>query len=527
MNVAWNLVAGTATRYLLLAVNVCLGIFLMPYTVRHLGTAEYGLWMLVASMTAYFQLLDLGYGSGLVRHLAAADAQGDAALVNRLLSTFAIVYAGIGLLAGAGIASLAIWAVPHFPRLGPSQIAEARFVLAVLGVRIMVGFPMTVFGATITARQRFALTNVIATATSLLIGLLTFALLALGYRVRAVVAGSTAVSLASYIAYAWAAKQAFPELKLRTAAFSTPLVRQVTAFSVYTFIIDIAVQINFNLDNVVIGAAIGTAAVAVFAVALRLADFQRQICSQLNALMFPIVVRFNASDEPRALERLRAMMIDGTRIALTLVFGITVCLITFAEPLIARWMGPGFSGSVLPLYVLAVTGIVVVGQGPADNILLGTGRHRLVAYAALGEAITNLVLSLVLVRHYGILGVAIGTAIPVIIANAFVLLPIACRQVRLTLRDFIRTVVVAPAVGAVIAAAAGGALRSAVPPQSIPGLLFEGAVVGVAYLSAVWLFGFDREVRARYLTYARHAFVSAVAMLGSFTRRAGATPATI
>ena len=33
MNVGWNLVAGTASRYLLLAVNVCLGIFLMPYTV--------------------------------------------------------------------------------------------------------------------------------------------------------------------------------------------------------------------------------------------------------------------------------------------------------------------------------------------------------------------------------------------------------------------------------------------------------------------------------------------------------------
>jgi hypothetical protein len=32
MNVAWNLVAGTATRYLLLAVNISLGIFLMGAT---------------------------------------------------------------------------------------------------------------------------------------------------------------------------------------------------------------------------------------------------------------------------------------------------------------------------------------------------------------------------------------------------------------------------------------------------------------------------------------------------------------
>jgi O-antigen/teichoic acid export membrane protein len=527
MNVAWNLIAGTATRYLLLAVNVCLGIFLMPYTVRHLGTAEYGLWMLAASMTAYFQLLDLGYGSGLVRHLAAADAQGDTALVNRLLSTFAIVYAGIGLVAGAGIASLVIWALPHFPRLTPSQIAEARFVLVVLGVRVAVGFPMTIFGAATTARQRFALTNLVATAAALLNGALTFGLLALGHRVRAVVTASTAVSLASYVAYAWAARRAFPDFRLRTAAFSTPLVRQVTAFSIYTFVIDLAVQINFNVDNLVIGAAIGTAAVAVFAVALRLADFQRQVCNQLNGLMFPIVVRFNSSNEPRALERLRGLMVDGTRIALTLVLGITVCLMTFAEPLISRWMGPGFDASVLPLCVLAVAGIVLVGQGPADNILLGTGRHRLVAYVALGEALTNLALSVVLVRYYGILGVAIGTAVPVVVANLFILQPAACRQVRLRLPDFVRAVAVAPGVGAIVAAVAGAALRIALPPQSIVAVVLEGAVVGGAYLIAVWIFGFDQAVRARYLTYARHAFVSLVAVHSSLTRRPGTTPATI
>jgi O-antigen/teichoic acid export membrane protein len=221
------------------------------------------------------------------------------------------------------------------------------------------------------------------------------------------------------------------------------------------------------------------------------------------------------------------MMIDGTRIALTLVFGITVCLMTFAEPLISRWMGPGFEASVRPLYVLAVAGIVLVGQGPADNILLGTGRHRLVAYVALAEALTNLALSVVLVRYYGILGVAVGTAVPVVIANLFILQPAACRQVQLGLRDFVRTVAIAPGVGALVATVAGLTLRVAVPPQSIAGVAFEGAVVGTAYLIAVWLLGFDRAVRTRYLTYARHAFVSLVAAPGSLGRRPGTTPATI
>lgn len=507
MNSAWNLLTGTATKYLLLAVNIALGIFLMPFTVRHLGTNEYGLWMLVASMTSYFQLLDLGYGNGLVRHVADADARGNTDLVNKILSTFALVYAGIGAVAALAVGAMIIWVVPNFPRLLPSQISLARFVLAVVGIRIAIGFPMTVFGAATTARQRFALNNIVASVIALANGAATFALLALGYRVRAVVTASALISLFGYIAYAWTAKRAFPQLRLRVSSFTPSLVRDVTAFSLYVFLIDIAIQIGFNLDNVVIGAAMGTAAVAVYIVAFRLADAQRQLSCQFNSLMFPVVVRYGAANDP---EGLRRMMIEGTRLSLTLVCGVTVCLMGFAAPLITRWMGTGFEGSVAPLEVLALTGVILVGQGPLGNILLGTGRHRLVAFVSLGEAIANLVLSVLLVRRFGLLGVAIGTGVPVFIANLFILLPAACRQVGISVAGFARSVAVAPVVGALIAALAGALVRQLWPPESIPAILVEGTAVGIIYLSAVWTLGFTTAVRERYTAFGRQLIASLV-----------------
>ena len=41
-------------------------------------------------------------------------------------------------------------------------------------------------------------------------------------------------------------------------------------------------------------------------------------------------------------------------------------------------MGPSFEDSLPALYTLAVAGVVLVAHGPLGNILLGTGRHRLV-----------------------------------------------------------------------------------------------------------------------------------------------------
>src|SRR5512147_3157103 len=123
---ARNLLTGTAAKYVLLAVNIVVGVLLMPYTVGKLGKAEYGLWMLVASMTSYFQLLDLGYGNGLVRHVTEADSKGDVEGMNQVLSTFVVVYGLIGAIAFAGVVALALVAVPRFPHLTTEQVKMGR-----------------------------------------------------------------------------------------------------------------------------------------------------------------------------------------------------------------------------------------------------------------------------------------------------------------------------------------------------------------------------------------------------------------
>ena len=492
----WNLLAGTATRYVLLAVNIGLGLFLMPFTVRHLGQTEYGLWMLVASLTYYFQLLDLGYGSSVVKQVTEADAQGDPQRVNRILSTFVIVYGAIGIAAAIGVLGLMLFIVPRFPNLQASEVRTAQLLLAIMGVRIAIGFPMAVFGAATNARQRFALNNTVAIVSALASGLATYVVLTSGGGLLTLVASTTALSIAAYGAYAWTAKIAFPEMSLRPSLFSRSIVREVTSFSVYFFLIDIAVQIGFNLDNIVIGGFIGTAAVTVYTVSLRLADYQRQLSNQFNGLLFPVVVRFGASGRRDAL---RSTLVEGTRIALLLVIAVTVCLVGFARPLIAAWMGPGFDQSVPTLYVLAFTGIVLVGQGPLGNVLLGTGRHRLVAFASLAESAANLALSLVLVRPLGIIGVAIGTAVPVVVVNWALLLPAACRSVDMSVWRF-TWLVVGPALnGAVPASLVCMAFRMFLPPRSLAAVFVEGAFVGLVYVAAVFSTGLDRDVRLRYL----------------------------
>jgi len=497
---ARNLVTGTLVQYGLLAVNVGLGIFLMPFTIRHLGQAEYGLWMLVASLTAYFQLLDLGYGSGVVREITHTDARGDDDGVNAILSTFVVIYSAIGMAVLGATAALMLFVLPRFPNLSTAQLTTAQLVLAILGVRMAIGFPMSVFGAVTTARQRFALTGSIAIAAALVQGAVTFIVLRAGYGLVPLVGATSAVGVFSYLGYAAAARYAFPALSLSPRRFSSRRVREVTTFSFYLFLISIAMYLATSVDNIVIGAWIGTTAIAVYTVAARLSDYQRQLCGQFTGLLFPLVVRFHASQDAAAL---RATLLDGTRIALALVTGCALCMIAFGRQVVEVWMGAGFEQATGALYVLAAAGIVMVAQGPTGTILLGTGHHRLVAWASIAEIASNAVLSAVLVRSMGLTGVALGTAVPYAVLNLFLLVPIACRAVQVGILDFLRVVAAPTAVASIAGGAAAMVfLRAGIDP-SVLGLVLQVGTVAVVYGLTFWGIGLSAADRARYLSSLR------------------------
>jgi O-antigen/teichoic acid export membrane protein len=496
----WNLVTGTLTRYLLLFVNIAIGIFLMPFTMHHLGKAQYGLWMLAASMTAYLQLLDLGYGNGLVRQVTRADARGDEDGMNRILSTFVLVYSGIGLLALSAVGILAVAVLPRFPNLAPAEVATAQTVLTILGLRVAVAFPMSVFGAVTTARQRFALTGTIAIAVALLQAAATYLLLRAGYGLIALVSTTTGIALASYGAYIAAAVSTFPGMRLSLSRFSLQEAREVTTFSAYLFLISLAIYFGYNIDNLIIAAFSGTSAVAVYAVAFRLADYQRQLCNQFNGLLFPVVVRFSAADEMSAL---RATLIDGTRIALGLITGVTLCLVAFGDRLVTLWMGVGFAESLPALYVLAAAGVVLVAAGPLGNLLLARGRHRVVAFSCLGEAVLNVVLSVWWVRQYGIVGAAAGTAVSVTISNLAVQMPAACRLLNIPVASFLRQVATASLVATIPGVAAAAVLRGVASPSSLMEVVGSGAAVGLVYAVAFVTFGLKPADRTRYFARIR------------------------
>ena len=496
LHTARRLISGTVVKYVLLAVNIVTGIFLLPFTIEHLGKDLYGLWMMVAAMTAYFQLLDLGFGHSLVRHIAEADVRQDDERINELASTFVVIFSllGIAVLIATGV--MTFLALPRYPNIRPDHLAVAQPVMMMLGLRVAVALPMSVFGAISTSRQAFTRNGITALVVTLLQTAATVIVLSSGYGLVTLVAATTSIALLSYGAYAHTAYHVLPALRIRPfRSFRRERVREMASFGIYVFIINIAVQVGFNLDHLVVGAWMGTAAVAVYAVSFRLADYQRQLCNQFNGLLFPVLVKFGAAGNTVSL---RETVTESTRLAFALVAGVTAVLLLVGDSLVHAWVGPGFEAGVLPLYALAIAGVVLVAQQPLGSLLMGTGHHRLVAAACVLESIANLVLSIALVSRYGLLGVALGTMIPVLVINLAWLMPAACRSVGLSYGRFLYDISRASLLPLVVTVGAGILLRRTWVANDLGGVLLQAVGLGLTY-GVTLLASLPRPLRARYL----------------------------
>lgn len=483
------------TRYLAYVIDAALGLVMLPFNLHHLGMAAYGLWMLTSSVTAYLTMLDLGYGGALVRFVAKYRAKRDARAVNEVMSTLAVVYTSIGAIAYLVVLLLAMnleWLV----RVSPEQAGASRALLLIIGANISLRFVFAIYGGIIVGFQRYHLNNLTSIGTSLAVAAANVAVLRLNGDVVALVAVTTAVRVLGLLVYKFNAGRVFPGLSIRWTLFSRERLREVTGFSLFMLGLDAAYKVNYASDVMVIGALLGAPAVALWAPAQRLSEVTLRLSNQVSEALFPVVVDCDAS---RRDARLRQVFVEGTRLSLATVLPIAGALAMMAHPLLTAWLGRSFSTTAYIVQLLACVVIVRVGASTASVILKGAGMHRRLTALAATMAVLNLGLSVALARPMGLLGVALGTLVPVTLVSVFGYLPAACKRVQISFAEMFQRAIWPALWPAFVAGALLYTTRSRMP-ISLPSVALQCAFGAITYFP-VFLFAVGPESRREYLRH--------------------------
>jgi O-antigen/teichoic acid export membrane protein len=429
-----QLAKSIAGNWMAFAISAGVAFFLSPFIVHHLGNIAYGVWTLVVSMISFMSLLDLGLRGAVTRFVARDHAQGNHIQSSRAVSAALWLRIWISLLVITAslimsVLSTVIFRIPaelHFP---------ARCAIILTGTSLALTLSFGVFGGVLVALHRFAVVSSVTIIQTALRAVGVVWLLKSGHGILALAIWEFTVVVLANAALTVLCFRIYPELRISLRRPEVAILRQFLNYSVYVFLIHCSMQLIYYTDNLIVGAFISAGAVTFYAIGGSLLEYLRQVISSVTTIFMPLASSFEARGER---DQLRRLLIQGTRGSVVVALPIAVALFFRGHTFIALWMGAQYahvSGSVLQILLLAQ--VFSIANFASGNIAFGLAKHRAFALGVLVESVSNLGLSIVLVKHIGIVGVAWGTVIPNLVLQLLFWPRYICKLLEIPVRPYL------------------------------------------------------------------------------------------
>src|SRR5208283_4340494 len=286
-----------ATNYLVAVALVAVGFITTPILTHQLGILRYGVWALIGSLIPFLELLELGFANATVafvsRHLELEDND----KVGATLNTSFLVLSVVGIVAFAGVVVFAIFLPDIITSIPKSLVGQARLLLLLLAFDMAVSIPMDTFGGALLALQRFDLVNYSLIAVTISQGIGWVIVLWLHGGLVALGVVTVVISLLGQVSRLVMFRHLLPWFHLSLRRFDRRLVRTFTSASGRYSVVEISDAVIGLSDVLIVGAAAGVRAAAIYAVAQRLGLLPIRIVQPRTALLFSKAGQLAARDD--------------------------------------------------------------------------------------------------------------------------------------------------------------------------------------------------------------------------------------
>jgi O-antigen/teichoic acid export membrane protein len=372
-----------------------------PLLLKLIGTSAYGQWMLLLTFNGLGGLAGMGMGSAATKHVSAAlgrrDDDGVALAVGACLSmtmlmtiTLAAMIIMFGLMGGPALLS----------KMGDLVVLQS--IIAMAAVLIAIEQLDTVFAGTLRGLERFDLSAKAEVTSKLVLVLLVLLAAWLTRSLWGVLLATFAIAGIRLILKAYIVTRClgyFPKPVWKRAEMLGSL-----SFGKWTWAQAVGSVLFATVDRLLVGAQMGSYALAHYSVCLQLAQQVQTIPAAGAQFLFPAISRRR---ERR--ESFRLLSIGASAVLAGLGLLIAIPIAMFARFILIHWVGSeiaGTSTNVLALLVLVYL-LLALNVGPFF-VLLGSGRERLATILPLVASILGVLVTYSLVPKFGLMGAVYG-----------------------------------------------------------------------------------------------------------------------
>lgn len=413
-----------------------LNILLIPVLISRLGLDSFGLYILLISILEVSTLLDLGATGAMVSLLGGetANSLSRRAFLKVGHLWFALLSA-IFLLVGIAL----LPQFNHLFHLTPALQLISRECFLI----ILLEASLTIYSyyaySILLSHCSHQWTNLADTLGALLANGGAIVLLFAGFGLPEVLGLRLVASLLRMGIMIWHTYKLEAFAFCPKAPFSLSVLKKMAALSGHAMMLNFCIIISHKVDDIVIARFLPISAVGVYEIVFRFLGITLQICLKICEGVYPLFSKMAAANQH---EDARALFLRMS------------CLINFVAAMILmlivsyyRELFHVFSAGkipieqTLPILALAIPCILSGAlQMPANAWLFSWGHQRYLTTSSILAAVSNLILSLILVQYFGLLGVALGTLIPQLIQHQASLIFKTCQELHISFLQYFKAV---------------------------------------------------------------------------------------
>jgi membrane protein EpsK len=406
------------SNILLFFVNLFIGIWLVPYYIRNLGVAAYGLIPLATSLTQYVALFTMALGGGTSRFLTIDLQQGDMTRANRTFNTAFWGLTGLSLILAPCLVALS-WYAPTLFQIPQEHIGASRWLFAGVSLTFLVTTVFATFGVSTYATNRLDCRNLVQLSNILVRTILVVLLFktfsaSLGSVALSMLAGAVVSATVSW----YFCRRLTPGLHLKPAYFDRSRMGDLMGMGGWMVVNHIGYLLFLQIDLIVINRLLGPVAGGEYASVLQWNTLIRSTAGVLSGALGPMLMIRYAQNRYEELERLSSLSVKLLGLALGLPIGLAC---GFSKPLLTLWLGPKFSQLAPLMQIMLIHLVINLSVLPLFNINVCYNKIRFPGLVTLAMGGLNLILAISLGSpdRLGIYGVAIAGGVVLTLKNAF------------------------------------------------------------------------------------------------------------
>jgi len=495
------LLRNIASNWVGFAVNAAVTLALTPYVLRELGVERYGIWILTSSFIGYYGFLDLGFRGGITQYLTRYLAVQDYRKASECLSSAVAALSLLGLLMAA-LSIAGAYAVSLLFSIPPELYNEAFWCVLIVGMSSAIECIFSSFGSVFIAKQRFDLSNLIGIGTRLLTAAGIVAALKTGNGLIGVSAAFCGANVIDYIIRWQVAFRIEPMLRVSLCQMKFSRLREIASFGVWNFLMSINCYICTYVPNILVGTFMPVAAVGHYALAMGLYRQIYSVLAPVPQVIYPAATEMHAQNNLSSLENLYH---KASRLMMLIMIPVVLVAAFWSDDFYRLWIGEKYLDgspfdSVARIFQILLIGIFTnYSSIIAAQIITGTGRVQTVAKALILGSIINISFSLILIRPYGLAGVASATVVTSLIIDMIAMPLLLKKLLGFSVILFLQKACFRPMTACVLLIVVMSCIKLIGHPENFIQLALIGVLAAIGSVLVFLAVGITKKERDRFL----------------------------